>query len=100
MLKKTLSIILTLTLICTTLVVGNVVFAETTVSDAIGVTGNGLKLSYAKDNNLYAHGVSGNSDDTEAWQCWQHKRDGEGNFTSNGTYYFFLPSSAKRLNTS
>lgn len=94
MLKKTLSIILTLTLLFTTLVVGNVVFAETTVSGAISVTGNGLKLSYAKDNNLYAHGVSGNVDDTEAWQCWQHKRDGEGNFTSNGTYYFFLPSSA------
>ena len=56
MLKKTLSIILTLTLLFTTLVVGNVVFAETTVSDAIGVTGNGLKLSYAKDNNLYFHG--------------------------------------------
>ncbi|MGN1132219.1 MAG: CotH kinase family protein, partial [Ruminococcus sp.] len=53
-----------------------------------------LKLSYAKDNRLYAHGVSGNDDDTEAWQGWQHKRDEEGNFTSNGTYYFFLPSSA------
>jgi hypothetical protein len=47
----------------------------------------GLKLSYGKKNNLYVHGVSGNVEDTEAWQMWQDV---------NGTKYFFLPSSADK----
>ncbi|MGN0475920.1 MAG: CotH kinase family protein [Ruminococcus sp.] len=66
-----------------------------TYSASAPIFDEGLKLSYGKVNNLYAHGVSGKEDDTEAWQCWQHKRNTEsGLFTSSGTYYFFLPSSA------
>lgn len=52
-----------------------------------------FKLSYAKADNLYVHGVSENDSDIDAWQVWQHKYNNEGVLTNEGDYYFFLPSS-------
>ncbi len=89
MYKKTISIILILTIIITSLTVcGSVVIAqvidETTENNVILKTDGTLLFDYAKENSLYVHGVIGNEGDTEAWQEWQNV---------NGTNYFFLPSS-------
>lgn len=57
-----------------------------------------LKFAYAKKNQLYAHGINDNGVDTEAWQMWQHKMNGEGVLENSGDYYLFLPSSAHKAN--
>lgn len=79
MIKKSLSIIVAILMLTTTLVVGNGVFAEDVVNP---------HFSAEKDNQLYVHGVIGNSEDTEAWQMWEKQED--------GNYYFFLPSSSDK----
>ncbi len=50
---------------------------------------NNFKFDYAKANLLYAHGITGNEEDTQAWQLCQNV---------NGTNYFFLPSSTDENN--
>ncbi len=50
--------------------------------------GGDSKFSYAQANQLYVHGVMGNSADTEAWEMWEREED--------GNFYFFLPSSADK----
>lgn len=49
----------------------------------------GVPITAAARNNLYAHAVSG-ADDTEAWVKW---------YKIDNTYWFFLPSSAKANDT-
>lgn len=44
-------------------------------------------LSFASKNNLYVHGVVGNTDDKQAWQAWKDVK---------GVKYFFLPSSTDK----
>ncbi len=44
-------------------------------------------VTNANEPGLYAHGVLGSEDESEAWQCWQWN-------DSKGCYYFYLPSGA------
>ena len=94
--KKTISIILVLIIVLSS-------FAFSVSAESLDYK----NISYMQDNMLYVHAVSGNTEETEAWQHWQHTdiyRDfDEDELRDMGVsekdgiskeYYFFLPSSA------
>lgn len=84
--KKFLSSILAILMVCSAFIFGTVANAEETAIS--------IPSFIAKDNNegLYVHGASG--EDTEAWQCWQEVLTEEGEQTDPFVKYFFLPSGA------
>ena len=75
---KIISVILAIIMVLSTCIIANAAESKEVITGAI---------TNARELTLYAHGVSGNSEETEAWQKMQW------NNTQN-CYYFYLPSGA------
>ncbi|MDD6225859.1 MAG: CotH kinase family protein, partial [bacterium] len=76
--KKILSAVLAAAMLCS---------AAITVNGAENSQDVSSSVTSAAETGLYAHGVLGNSAETEAWQCWQWN-------DSKNCFYFYLPSGA------
>ncbi len=76
--KKILSAVLAAAMLCSAAITVNGAEISQDVSSSV---------TSAAETGLYAHGVLGNSAETEAWQCWQWNN-------SKNCFYFYLPSGA------